>query len=136
MRSSTATGVLGLTIGLMAAWGLSGCSSEPDYCSQREATEQAFDDLVNTDVLAEGTDTLSENFDAFTAEVDQLLDDAAAEFSEETDAVRSAVDATGQAIQSAADLNLGDAAEQLQPALSDLQSSTEALFTAVTDACE
>jgi hypothetical protein len=114
---------------------LAGCSSEPDYCSQLTTTEEAYDDLAGTDVLAEGTDALSERYDTFSAEVDQLLGSAQTEFAEESDAVRAAVDQLGGVVESAADLNLGDAAQQLEPALASLQSSTTALFTAVTDAC-
>ncbi len=130
-KTSTAAAALSALAGLM----LAGCSSEPDYCSQLSTTEEAYDQLAGTDVLAEGTDTLSERYDTFSAEVDQLLDSAQTEFAEESDAVRAAVDQLGAVVESAADLNLGDAAQQLQPALSNLQTSTTALFTAVNDAC-
>jgi len=105
---------------MVAGLMLSGCSTEADYCSELTATESAFDDLASTDVLSEGTDTLSERYDAFSEQVDQLLGSAQAEFAEE----------------SAADLDLGEAAQQLVPALSSLQTSTTALFTSVTEACE
>ncbi len=131
-KTSTAAAALSAIAGLM----LAGCSSEPDYCSQLSTIEEAYDQLAGTDVLAEGTDTLSERYDTFSSEVDQLLGSAQAEFAEESDAVRAAVDQLGGVVESAADLNLGDAAQQLEPALSSLQSSTTALFTAVTDACE
>lgn len=110
-------------------------STEPDYCSQLSATEEAYDDLASTDVLAEGTDTLSDRYETFSTQVDKLLDSAQAEFSEESDSVRDAVDQVDGVVESAAELNLGDAAAQLEPALSSLQTSTTALFTAVTEAC-
>ena len=131
-RTTTAAAALGMVAGLM----LSGCSTDPDYCSQLTATQTAFDDLSSTDVLSEGTDTLSERYEAFSEQVDQLLDSAQAEFAEESDAVRGAVDEFGEVVESAADLNLGDAAQQFVPALSSLQTSTTALFTSVTEACE
>ncbi len=131
---STSTAAVALS--MAAVLMLPGCSSEPDYCSQLTSTQEAYDDLAGTEVLTEGTDTLSERYDTFSAEVDQLLDSAQTEFAEESDAVRAAVDQLGSVVESAADLNLGDAAQQLQPALSSLQSSTTALFTAVNDACE
>lgn len=131
---STSTAAVALSMAAMLM--LPGCSSEPDYCSQLTTTQEAYDDLAGTDVLAEGTDTLSERYDTFSSEVDQLLGSAQAEFAEESDAVRAAVDQLGGVVESAADLNLGDAAQQLEPALSNLQSSTTALFTAVSDACE
>lgn len=115
---------------------LGGCSSEPDYCSQLTTTQEAYDELAGTDVLAEGTDTLSTRYDAFAAEVDQLLGSAQTEFADESDAVRAAVDQVGGVVESAAELNIGEAAQQLQPALSGLQGATTSLFTAVTQACE
>lgn len=136
MRTVRSTSTASVALSAIAVLMLAGCSSEPDYCSQLTTTQEAFDQLVGTDVIAEGTDTLSERYDTFSAEVDQLLDAAQTEFSEESDAVRAAVDQLGGVVESAADLNLGDAAQQLEPALSSLQSSTTALFTAVNDACE
>ena len=136
MPSLRGTSTAAAALSVIAVIVLPGCSSEPDYCSQLTTTQEAYDDLAGTEVLTEGTDTLSERYDTFSAEVDQLLDSAQTEFAEESDAVRAAVDQLGAVVESAADLNLGDAAQQLQPALSSLQSSTTALFTAVTDACE
>jgi outer membrane murein-binding lipoprotein Lpp len=123
-------------LGVTAVLVLAGCSSEPDYCSQVTTTQEAYDELAATDVLAEGTDTLSARYDAFSAEVDQLLGSAQTEFADESDAVRAAVDQFGGVVESAAELNLGEAAQQLEPALSSLQSATTSLFTSVTQACE
>jgi len=136
MPTTRSTTTAAAALGMVASLMLSGCSSEADYCSQLTATEAAYDDLASTDVLSEGTDTLSERYDAFSEQIDQLLDSAQAEFAEESDAVRAAVDQFGEVVDSAADLNLGDAAQQLVPALSSLQTSTTALFTSVTEACE
>ena len=130
-RTTSAAAALSV-LGVLA---LPGCPSEPDYCSQLATTEAAYDALADTDVLADGTDTLSERYDTFSVEVDQLLGSAQTEFADESDAVRAAVDQLGAVVESAADLNLADAAQQLQPALASLQSSTTALFTAVNDAC-
>lgn len=136
MTSLTSTSTAGAALSVIAVLVLTGCSSEPDYCSQLTTTQESYNQLAGTDVLTEGTDTLSERYDTFSSEVDQLLSSAQTEFAEESDAVRAAVDQLGGVVESAADLNLGDAAQQLEPALSSLQSSTTALFTAVNDACE
>ena len=136
MSTTKRTTIAAASLGMVASLVLSGCSTEADYCSELTATESAFDDLSSTDVLSEGTDTLSERYDAFSEQVDQLLDSAQAEFAEESDAVRAAVDEFGGVVESAADLNLGEAAEQFVPALSSLQTSTTALFTSVSEACE
>lgn len=135
MPSLTGTSTAAAALSVIALLVLPGCSSGPDYCSQLTTTQEAYNDLAGTAVLTEGTDTLSERYDMFSAEVDQLLDSAQTEFAEESDAVRAAVEQLGAVVESAADLNLGDAAQQLEPALSSLQSSTTALFTAVNDAC-
>lgn len=136
MSTTKLTTIAAASLGMVASLMLSGCSTEADYCSQLTATESALDDLASTDVLSDGTDTLSERYDAFSEQVDQLLDSAQSEFAEESDAVRAAVDDLGGVVESAADLNVGEAAQQLAPALSSLQTSTSALFTSVTEACE
>lgn len=136
MPPTRSTATAAAALGMVASLVLPGCSTEADYCSQLTATKSAFDDLASTDVLSEGTDTLSERYDAFSEQVDQLLDSAQAEFAEESDAVRAAEEDFGGVVDSAADLNLREAAQQFVPALSSLQTSTTALFTSVTEACE
>jgi len=119
----------------LALLGLSGCSSEPDYCDQLDATEEAFNELAETSIISEGTDTLTQRYDAFAAEVNSLTDAAGDEFSEETTAVEESLDQLNSALQSAANLDLGTAAEQLGPSLEAVSESAEALFTSVTTEC-
>lgn len=115
---------------------LAGCSSdEPSYCDELSATESSLEALVNTDVLAEGTDVLTERYDDFTAQLSSLVDAAGDEFSDETAAVESSVDQVGAVVDEAANLNLGTAAEEAGPALEGLQSSTQALLDSVQSAC-
>ena len=116
--------------------GLSACSSTPGYCEQLDVTRTAFDEVVGTNVIAEGTDTLQIRFDAFQAEVEQLAEAASAEFAEESAAVEAATDQMDQVLDDAVNLNLGAAAQQVGPALSALTTSVNALFDAVGSACE
>ncbi len=129
-RMLVTAAVAGLSLGLL------GCSSsEASYCDEVSATQSAFDELVNTDILAEGTDALSDRYDAFASQVDSLIAAAGEEFSDESAAVEASLDQVRAVIDAATNLNLGAAAEQAGPALDSLRSSTQALLTSVQNAC-
>lgn len=120
----------------LAAPAIGGCSSSAGYCNQIDETEAAFNELRETDILAEGTNTLEERYDAFEEEAEELIDAAGEEFAEESAAVEASLNQVNAAIQSAANLDLGTAAEQIGPALEALVTSSQELFDAVTTACE
>ena len=129
------------TIAVLAAAALAvpvigGCSSSAGYCNQLDETEAAYNELRNTDILTEGTNTLEERYDAFEEEAEELIDAAGDEFAEESAAVEASLDQLNDAIQSAVNLDLGTAAEQVGPALQSLATSSQELFDAVTTACE
>ena len=114
---------------------MGGCSSEPGYCDQLDTTEQAFTELRDTSVIQEGTDTLTQRYETFEDEVDQLISSAGDEFAEESAAVEDSLVQIDAAIQSAANLDLGTAAEEIGPAIEALGTSVQALFDSVTTAC-
>jgi phage-related protein len=130
---------LSLPVAALATTSLAllGCSSseQPSYCDELSATESSFEALVNTDILAEGTDVLTERYDAFAAQVSSLIDAAGDEFADESAAVEASVDQVGAVVDEAANLNLGTAAEEAAPAVEDLSSSTQALLDSVQNAC-
>ena len=111
------------------------CSSGSDYCEQKDAVASSFDTLVGTDVLAEGTDTLRERYDAFTSELGDLADAAKSEFGDEVSAVQTAADDLGDAIGSIGDMGLAEAATTIAPLIQNLQSSFGSLLTALDSAC-
>jgi outer membrane murein-binding lipoprotein Lpp len=115
---------------------LGGCSSDAGYCNQLDEAEAAFQDLRDTNILAEGVNTLQERYDTFEQEADALIDAAGDEFTEETAAVEASLQQVNATIQSAANLDLGTAAQQIGPALDSLATSSQELFAAVTTACE
>jgi hypothetical protein len=119
----------------MSSLGLAGCSSEPSYCDEVRATQSSFDALVSTDILAEGTDVLTQRYEDFSTQVDVLLDSARAEFADESAAVEESLQQVGAVVDEAANLNLGAAAEQAGPALDGLRTSTQALLDAVGNEC-
>jgi hypothetical protein len=119
----------------VSSLGLSGCSSEPSYCDEVSATQTSFDALVSTDILAEGTDALTQRFQDFSTQVETLLDSARVEFSDETAAVEESLQQVGAVVDEAANLNLGAAAQQAGPALESLRTSTQALLDAVQVEC-
>lgn len=114
---------------------LGGCSSTPDYCDQLDATEQALAELRGTNILSEGTETLSARYDTFNSDVQQLISAAGEEFAEESAAVESSLAQLQSALQSAANFDLGTAAQTIGPALESVQTSSEELFTAVSTTC-
>lgn len=129
-RLSLTAAVAGLSLGLL------GCSSgQPSYCDELSATQSAFDDLVSTDILAEGTDILSDRYDAFASQVDSLIAAAGEEFADESAAVEASLDQVRTVIDEATSLNAGAAAEQAGPALDSLRSTTQALLASVQNAC-
>lgn len=119
----------------MSSLGLAGCSSEPSYCDEVSATQSSFDALVSTDILADGTDVLTQRYEDFSTQVDALLDSARAEFADESAAVEESLQQVGAVVDEAANLNLGAAAEQAGPALDGLRTSTQALLDAVGNEC-
>ncbi len=119
----------------VSSLGLAGCSSEPSYCDEVSATQASFDALVSTDILAEGTDVLTQRYEDFSTQVDTLLDSARAEFSDQTAAVEESLQQVGAVVDEAANLNLGAAAQQAGPALEGLRNSTQALLDAVENEC-
>ncbi len=119
----------------VSSLGLVGCSSEPGFCDEVSATQTSFDALVGTDILAEGTDVLTQRYEDFSTQVDTLLDSARVEFSDQTAAVEESLQQVGAVLDEAANLNLGAAAQQAGPALEGLRTSTQALLDAVENEC-
>ncbi len=124
-----AAALLGLSLSL------GGCSSTPSYCDEVSATKSSFETLVNTDVLSEGTDALQQNYDAFSAQLDSLVDAAGDEFAEETAAVESSLQQVAAVLDDVADLNLGAAVQQAGPALESVKTSTQALLDSIQTKC-
>jgi ABC-type transporter Mla subunit MlaD len=114
---------------------LGGCSSDAGYCDQLDEAEAAYNELRQTSIIQEGTDTLEQRYDAFEEEAEELIDAAGDEFAEQTAAVEASLEQVNAAIQSAANLDLGTAAESIGPALESLVTSSQELFDSVTNAC-
>ncbi|MCU0284628.1 MAG: hypothetical protein MUD13_12175 [Candidatus Nanopelagicales bacterium] len=104
-------------------------------CADADTARASLQGLVDLNILQEGTNALKANFDTFKADVDTLIASAQAEFATETDAVKAAVaDLQGAIAELAAEPSVADVAA-LAPALASVKSTTEALLTAVDQAC-
>jgi hypothetical protein len=104
-------------------------------CADADTARASLQGLVDLNILQEGTNALKANFDTFKADVDTLIASAQAEFATETDAVKAAVaDLQGAIGELAAEPSVADVAA-LAPALASVKSTTEALLTAVDQAC-
>lgn len=129
LRKMTAGGAIFLLVLATA------CSSGSDYCDQKDAVATSFDTLVGTDVLAEGTDALSERYATFTSELSDLADAAGSEFGDEVASVETAANDLGDAIGSIGDMGVAEAATTIAPLVQALQSSFNSLLTAIDTAC-
>lgn len=131
----TRSGALLLALLFLSAPALAACSSGSDYCDQLDATRSAWEDLRDTNVIADGTDAFKERFDAFATEVQKLADAARDEFGGDVDTVEASVQQMRDALASLGDLDVAAAADQIGPALDALTSSTDTLLSDVTNAC-
>ena len=141
--------------GLLAVAGLSGCSqgseetaapsssttasasatATGDVCAQADSVRASLSALVGTSILQEGTTTLKDRFATFESEVQGLLAAAQSQFATETDAVRTSVATLKGALAGLAESPSVAEAAAIKPALDSVKSSTEALLTAVQNAC-
>jgi uncharacterized protein YoxC len=133
MRGKRVSAVIGLAV--MAAL-VAGCSSSSSDCDQRDQVRQDYEALVNTDVVAEGTDVLSQRFNTLQEDIQRLTNTAAGqEFGTEIAAVNASMSQVSTTIQGVKDAPGVEAAAQVVPALSNLKSSATALIDAVSSAC-
>jgi hypothetical protein len=113
-------------------------SSSPssELCAQQAAAKESFNALTGTDVVAEGTNTLTTRFDAFTVDLESLRSAAHSQFSSELDAVQSSVDQLRKVVDNADNVDVATTATQSVAALGSLKTSVQALFAAVDQACQ
>lgn len=146
-------GVLGAA-GLLVL-GAAGCSSDSDtaqpassssavetttapaagVCTDVDAARTSFQELTDTEILKEGTNTFRERYAAFQTSVDALLVSAQAEFSDEVDAVKASLTQLQTAVGGLTDSpSLADAAA-VKDALTPVGDSLANLTDAVSAAC-
>lgn len=84
-------GVVAVTAGALA---LGACGSEdPEYCDLREEAATQIQAVRDTDVVAEGTNALTERVETALTTLEQLSDQAKEDFPEETGSLQRSANA-------------------------------------------
>jgi hypothetical protein len=104
-------------------------------CTQEQAVKDSFNALAGTDIVSEGTDALKSRFDTFTADLAALKTTASSEFSSQVDAVQTSVDQLKTVVDDADTAGVAATAAGFAAGLGSLKTSTQALFTAIDQAC-
>jgi hypothetical protein len=139
-------GSIGLSIVAGACSSSSSSSSSPSslssaspsvnaYCSQEQAVKDSYNALVDTDVTAEGTNTLKTRFDTFSSDLASFKTAAGSQFSSEMTAVQTSVDQLKTIVDDADTAGVATTATQFAVGLTTLKTSIETLFAAVDAAC-
>lgn len=141
MRQSLVVSMVGLALVAGACSSSSSPSSSPSptadsYCAQAQAVKDSFSALIDTDVVAEGTDSLTTRFDAFMSDLESLKTAAGSGFSGEIDALQSSVDQLKTVVDNADTAGAAATATAFVAGLDALKTSAQALFTAVDQACQ
>ena len=110
--------------------------SGSDVCSAGDDVQESVEALLEINVIEEGTNAVEAAFEEFEADIEALADEAAEEFDDEINAVRSAADGVSSAINDTEGDPLPDRAGAIREALTVLGESTTALLSAVDTECE
>jgi hypothetical protein len=105
----------------------SGSDSTGDPCADRDALRESIGNLADVDVVADGTNGLTDAIDAVSDDLAAVRDSAGDDMKPEVEAVRSALDD----VQTAVSNGPTDDLEGTADALSTLASSTSDLLDAL-----
>jgi ElaB/YqjD/DUF883 family membrane-anchored ribosome-binding protein len=123
-----------VTTTFLGACGGSG-ADKPAVCDSLEAVQVSLDNISKTNVGENGLSQLRTELKALKENLDQLLDDARAQFQPQADAVRAAVDELSSSVEAAtADPNK-TTLEAVRTAMRSLGDAVKDLATAVSDTC-
>lgn len=151
--------VLAVVACLMAIAGLAGCSSETadkdtgtsptpsqttsaatatpsaDVCADVATAEASLQDLVGTEILQEGTDTLKARFATFKSDVQTLVESGKAAFAPKVESVQTSIATLEDTIASLKQDPTAAEAALIKPSLQSVKTSTEELIAAVGGTC-
>jgi hypothetical protein len=98
-------------------------SGSNDMCADVAATQQAFEDLKNVDIVSSGTDGLRSALDSVKTSLQALESSASATLSAQVAAVKTAVSSLESSISSLDSSDLGSAQAEIQPEVTALESA-------------
>ena len=122
---------------VMTAASLVACGEDtPAVCGSADQLQSSFDDLKDIDVTeTNGLDEFKSQLETVDGDLDQLTNDAKAEFSTQVDSVGTTWEALGASVQAATADPSADTLAAATTALSAFSSEVQALLSDVKSTC-
>jgi hypothetical protein len=112
-----------------------GGGDQPAVCDSLQAVEVSVDNISKTNVSENGLSQLRTDLKTLKENLDQLLDDARAQFQPQVDAVRAAVDELSSSVDAATADRNATTFESVRTAVRGLGDALKDLATAVSETC-
>lgn len=128
-------------VAALAIGGLTACndddepSAQETYCAAGDELRTSLEDLVSLDLIAGGTDALSEAVDGVTEAADDLSASADEAAGDDVDALEAAVQTLGEAMTDLGDELSIDNATAIGTAISGVATAAQAVYQTLSD-CE
>jgi hypothetical protein len=110
-------------------------STSADVCANADTVQQSLDDLLGTDILQEGTDTVKERAATLKFKVEALVDSVQSGLAPQTAAVKASVDALEQVVGGLTEDPTKAELASIRPSLQAVKTSLEELVSAVQSTC-
>ncbi len=108
----------------------------PAVCGSAEQLRSSFDELKDIDVTeTNGLDEFKSQLETIDGDLDQLTNDAKAEFSTQVDAVTTTFEALGASVQTATADPSADTVGAAITAMSEFSTDVQALISDVESTC-
>lgn len=108
-------------------------SAQERYCEAGASLESSVNELLNLDVIAEGTSGVETAVDAVEEDVDELRDSATDAAADEVDALSNALSDLGDALSAAGGELTSDNATAVVDAIGAVQAASTDVYATLTD---
>ena len=108
-------------------------SAQERYCEAGASLESSVNELLNLDVIAEGTSGVETAVDAVEEDVDELRDSATDAAADEVDALSNALSDLGDALSAAGGELTSDNATAVVDAIGAVQAAATDVYATLTD---
>ena len=108
-------------------------SAQERYCEAGASLESSVNELLNLDVIAEGTSGMETAVDAVEEDVDELRDSATDAAADDVDALSNALSDLGDALSAAGGELTSDNATAVVDAISAVQAAATDVYATLTD---
>lgn len=110
-------------------------SSEEQFCAAGESLEANVSSLASLDVVASGTDGLTESIDAVKADLDDMKESGSDVAASEIEALETAVDDVGSSLDDLGGDITAENATALVSALGAVGTSATAVYDVLSSTC-